>query len=69
MNEVFICRYFDQEDCDCVGVQIVFTLFGADFSNAIKATLAEILDSPSHMRRPDLSEPQNAWGTTLLPSD
>jgi hypothetical protein len=30
-NEAFICRYFDQEDRDCVGMHIVFTLFCSDF--------------------------------------
>jgi hypothetical protein len=33
--EAFICCYFDQEDRDRVGVHIVFTLFWADFSNAM----------------------------------
>jgi uncharacterized cysteine cluster protein YcgN (CxxCxxCC family) len=31
-HEAFICCYFNQEDHDCVGVQIVFT-FCSDFSN------------------------------------
>jgi hypothetical protein len=28
--KAFICCYFNQEDCDCIGVHIVFTLFCSD---------------------------------------
>jgi hypothetical protein len=31
--EMFICCYFDQEDRDCVGVHILYTLFRSDFSH------------------------------------
>jgi hypothetical protein len=31
-HEAFICCYFDQENCDCVGGDIMFTLFSLNFS-------------------------------------
>jgi hypothetical protein len=42
----FICCYFDQEDRDCVGVHILFTLFCSDFSHGM-AFCGELLRNSS----------------------